>query len=119
MELHLAILIYTGSLEPDWFKGGCGQGERVLLKLWWDRMEIFSRTQERLASLPRRYTLKTQPIDWKGYFRIFIRKPRGARHATMYRFLPEQVRQYLEECDPAQYRERLNHPYSPGRRVHH
>jgi len=82
-------------------------GERVLLKLWWDRVEVFSRNEERLASLPRRYTLKTQPIDWKGYFRIFIRKPRGARHATMYRFLPEQVRQYLEECDPAQYQERL------------
>jgi len=46
-------------------------GERVLLKLWWDRVEIFSRNEERLATLPRCYTLKTQPIDWKGYFRIF------------------------------------------------
>jgi len=82
-------------------------GETVLLKLWWDRVEVFSCTQERLASLPRHYTLKTQPIDWKGYFRIFIRKPRGARHASMYRFLPEPVRQYLEACDPAAYRERL------------
>ncbi|MBF7084702.1 IS21 family transposase [Desulfallas sp. Bu1-1] len=82
-------------------------GETVLLKLWWDRVEVFSRTQERLAHLPRHYTLKTQPIDWKGYFRIFTRKPRGARHATMYRFLPEPVRQYLEACDPKAYRERL------------
>jgi len=46
-------------------------GERVFLKLWWDRVEIFSRNEERLATLPRCYTLKTQPIDWKGYFRIF------------------------------------------------
>ncbi|NHM27717.1 IS21 family transposase [Desulfofundulus sp. TPOSR] len=82
-------------------------GETVLLKLWWDCVEVFSCTQERLAHLPRHYTLKTQPIDWKGYFRIFIRKPRGARHATMYRFLPEPVRQYLEACDPETYRERL------------
>lgn len=87
-------------------------GETVLLKLWWDRVEVFSRNEERLASLPRHYTLKTQPIDWKGYFGIFIRKPRGARHATMYRFLPEPVRRYLETCEPAAYRERLGFVYT-------
>ncbi|MBC7336641.1 MAG: transposase, partial [Clostridia bacterium] len=71
-------------------------GETVLIKLLWDRAEIFNHHNECLAVLPRHYTLKTQPIDWQGYFAIFVRKPRGARHATMYRFLPPEVKGYLE-----------------------
>ena len=100
---------YRGEVYPV---PGAQVGEMVLLKLWWDRVEVYSHTQERLANLPRHYTLKTQPIDWKGYFRIFIRKPRGARHAAMYRFLPEPVRQYLEACDSEVYRERLRFIHS-------
>lgn len=82
-------------------------GELVLLKLWWDRVEIFNHAQELLTTLPRHYTLKTQPIDWEGYFAIFVRKPRGAKHAVMYRFLPHPVHTYLEEGPTHEYKERL------------
>ncbi|GAW93918.1 Mu transposase domain-containing protein [Calderihabitans maritimus] len=82
-------------------------GEIVLLKLWWDRVEILDRNQQCLGTFPRQYTMKAKPIDWKGYFGIFVKKPRGARHATMYRFLPEPVRNYLEEGSSSLYRERL------------
>lgn len=87
-------------------------GETVLIKLWWDRAEVFNRHNERLAVMPRHYTLKTQPIDWQGYFSIFVRKPRGARHATMYRFLPPEVKGYLEGSAAEGYKNRLQFIYS-------
>jgi len=80
-------------------------GQSVLLKLGWDKVEILDQTQLCLGTFPRQYILKAQPIDWKGYFEIFVQKPRGARHAAMYRFLPQAVLSYLEETE--HYRERL------------
>ncbi len=77
----------------------------VLLKLWWDKVEILDQSQRCLGTFPRQYTLKAQPIDWKGYFEVFVQKPRGARHSVMYRFLPQAVLSYLEESE--HYRERL------------
>jgi transposase len=82
-------------------------GEQVLLKLWWDKVEVLDRNGKHLALLPRSYTVKAQPIDWKGYFAIFVRKPRGARHTAMYRFLPSAVRDFLERGEAVRYRERL------------
>ena len=81
-------------------------GETVYLRLWWDRLEVF-RNQEHLVTLPRHYLHKTQPIDWESYFDLFVKKPRGARHAAMWRHLPEPVRDYLESDDNQLYRERL------------
>jgi DNA replication protein DnaC len=80
-------------------------GQPVLLKLGWDRVEILDQCQRCLGTFPRQYVLKAQPIDWKGYFEVFAQKPRGARHAAMYRFLPQAVLSYLEETE--HYRERL------------
>lgn len=79
--------------------------EVVLLKLFWDRVEIFGHSQELLAKLPRPYTLRAKPIDWRGHFDLFVRKPRGARHAPMWRHLPAPVKEYLENEEL--YRERL------------
>ena len=81
-------------------------GETVLAKLWWDKIEILDQNQKLLATFPRPYTLKSKPIDWAGHFAIFVRKPKGARNSTLYRFLPPAVKSYLE-ADPEAFRERL------------
>jgi hypothetical protein len=81
-------------------------GETVLAKLWWDKIEILDQNQKLLATFPRPYTLKSKPIDWAGHFAIFVRKPKGARNSTLYRFLPPAVKGYLE-ADPEALRERL------------
>lgn len=91
---------------------GAVVGETVLLKLWWDRVEVLDHSQKCLCSLPRQYTLKTQPIDWKGYFNIYVKKPRGAKNSTMYRSLPVPVSNYLEEDNLSFYRERLSFIHS-------
>jgi hypothetical protein len=70
-------------------------------------VEVLDQDGKHLGLLPRSYTVKTQPIDWKGYFAIFVRKPRGACHTAMYHFLPSAVRNFLERGEAAGYRERL------------
>lgn len=82
-------------------------GETLLLKVWWDRTEVFGSTNSLIATLPRVYTLKTQPIDWKAYFDIFVQKPRGARCASIYRMLKQSVRSYLEVDGWDEYKSRL------------
>lgn len=81
-------------------------GESILAKIWWDKVELLDHNQQCLATFPRSYTLKPKPIDWKGHFAIFVRKPKGARNSSLYRFLPPAVRGYLE-ADPELYRDRL------------
>ncbi len=87
-------------------------GEAVLVRLRWDSVEVLSQSQELLGIFPRNYTFKTKPIDWAGYFAIFIRKPRGAAHSSMYKFLPEGVQNYLERGKSEEYRERLRFIHS-------
>jgi len=86
-------------------------GETVTAKFWWDRVEILDGDGKLLTTLRRHYTLKSQPVDWKGYFDLFVRKPRGARHASMYKLLPESVREYLADEDYSVYRKRLKFVY--------
>lgn len=82
-------------------------GETILAKLWWDKVEMLDQNQKCLATFPRPYTLKSKPIDWAGHFAIFVRKPKGARNSTLYRFLPSAVKSYLE-ANPEAFRERIN-----------
>jgi len=86
-------------------------GSSVLAKIWWDKIELLDHNQQCLATFPRPYTLKPKPIDWKGHFTIFIRKPKGARNSSLYRFLPPAVLSYLE-ADPVHYRNRLKFVYA-------
>ena len=86
-------------------------GSAILAKIWWNKVELLDQNQQCLATFPRPYTLKPKPIDWKGHFAIFIRKPKGARNSSLYRFLPPAVLNYLE-ADPEHYRDRLKFVYA-------
>ena len=82
-------------------------GETVLVKLSWDSVKILNQNQEHLGTFPRNYTFKAKPIDWTGYFAMFIKKPRATIHSSMYKFLPREVQNYIEEGEGKQYLERL------------
>ena len=86
-------------------------GESILAKIWWNKVDLLDYNQHCLATFPRPYTLKPKPIDWKGHFAIFVRKPKGARNSSLYRFLPPEVLNYLE-ADPEVYRDRLKFVYA-------
>lgn len=82
-------------------------GQSILAKIWWDRVELLDQDQVSLGIFPRPYTMKSTPIDWKGHFAIFVRKPKGARNSTLYSFLPPAVHSYLETGELVTYRDRL------------
>ena len=82
-------------------------GAKTLAKLWWDKVELLDENQHFLTTFPRAYTLKAKPIDWKGHFAIFVRKPKGAKHSILYSFLPQALKSYLEE-DDGKFKERLS-----------
>ncbi len=71
--------------------------QKVLLSVFWDRLEVRGRDGELLTTLPRHYMLKEQPIDWLALFEIYSRRPRAVAHSGMFRYLPEAVRAYLVE----------------------
>jgi len=73
--------------------------QKVLLSMYWDRIEIRNREGELLTTLPRSYMLKEQPVDWPALFEIYSRRPRAAVHSAMFRHLPEAARAYLQEVD--------------------
>lgn len=85
------------------------KGETVYLRMWWDHIDVYSSSYKPLATFPRNYTFKEQPIDWKSYFVIFVKKPRGAKNASMYKHLPPDVKTYL---DHHQFKERLRFIHS-------
>ena len=73
--------------------------QKVLLSVYWDRIEVRNREGELLTTLPRHYMLKEQPIDWAALFEIYSRRPRAAVHSAMFQHLPEAARVYLQEVD--------------------
>ena len=91
---------------------GAWIGQPVLAKIWWDKVEMLDQDQGCLGTFSRPYNMKSNSIDWKGHFAIFIRKPKGAKNSTLYSFLPPAVRSYLEEGDIATYRDRLKFIHS-------
>jgi hypothetical protein len=44
--------------------------QKVLLGVYWDRIEVRSKEGEVLTTLSRHYMLKEQPIEWLAHFEI-------------------------------------------------
>jgi transposase len=82
-------------------------GQKVVVKSTWNELKFYNHDGEHLNTLPRKYTGKTEPIDWISIFKIFVQKPRGAKEATMFKFLPEAVRSYLCSCLQDRFRDAL------------
>jgi len=76
--------------------------QKVLLSVYWDRIEVRNREGEVLTTLPRHYMLKEQPIDWLAHFEIYSRRARATVHSAMFRYLPEAVQAYLKEANASE-----------------
>jgi len=74
--------------------------QKVLLSVFWDRIEVRDGGGEVLQTLPRQYMLKEQPIDWPALFEIYSQKPRAAVNSAMFDYLPKVVRTHLKDADP-------------------
>ena len=85
-------------------------GTKVLMKIYWDRVEILGSEQELLGTFPRYYDLNPKDIDWLSYFKIYARKPRGTLYSTMFKHMPELIKEYLKsvENNTEELKQRIN-----------
>lgn len=74
--------------------------QKVLLTVFWDRVEVRDREGTLLAAPSRHYALKEKEIDWAAHFEIYAQRPRAAVHAALFRYLPATVQDFLKEVGP-------------------
>lgn len=75
-------------------------GMSVLLKVFWDRIEVRDNNQTLITTLERIYDPKRVSIDWAAHFENYARRPRAATRAAMFKHLPGEVQQFLLEASP-------------------
>ncbi len=68
----------------------------VILRFWWNRVDVLDEYHHVLATFPRAYTGKKTEIPWQEAFRNYIHKPRSINHAHLVKMLPERLRTYIK-----------------------
>jgi hypothetical protein len=68
-------------------------GTEVMLRVWWDRVDVLNRDYVHISTIPRPYTRKTAEIPWHEVFKGLLRKPRSINHSQFVRMLPEKTRE--------------------------
>lgn len=83
-------------------------GRRVLVKSYWDRIEVMDEHGEKtLYTCPRHYMRKAEEIDWAAELAVFARRPRALEHATYLKALPREIRDFLLMPDLRERRHRI------------
>jgi len=80
----------------------------VLLRYWWDRVDVLDEFHRMLTTFPRPYTGKKTEIPWQEAFRNYIHKPRSVSHAHLVKMLPEKLQKYIKTEDLQLRKERLH-----------
>lgn len=84
--------------EKDVYEVPQGQpGTPVLLRVFWDRIEVRDSAQTLLTTLKRQYMLEEEEIDWAAHFEIYARRPRATTQAARFVHLPEAVQDFLKD----------------------
>lgn len=73
--------------------------QKILIKAYWDRVEVLDSQQQQLATLSRHYMMKTHAIDWAAHFENYARRPRATVNAAMFRHMPEVVQDFLKHAE--------------------
>ena len=82
-------------------------GSEVILKVYWDRIDVFDKSYKLLTTVPRPYTGKTADIPWKEVFKGLMRKPRSVRHSQFVSMLPDRIKEFIRIEDIDIRKERL------------
>jgi len=82
-------------------------GERVILEVYWDRVEILNRELQPLGTLGRPYSAKETPIDWVAHLDIYRRKPRALQYSSYTQHLPPALKEFFLNREGAARRQRI------------
>jgi hypothetical protein len=72
-----------------------GAGERVILKAYWNTVQILNSNSEVIAQYPRIYHQDAEAVNWEAQFALFSRKPGATQHSVHFELLPSPIQDYL------------------------
>ena len=72
-----------------------GAGERVIVKAYWNTVQILNQNHEVIAQYPRIYCQDEEAVNWEAQFTLFSRKPGATQHSVHFKLLPSSVQDYL------------------------
>ncbi len=112
VRMHTRVINKYGEFKLDeqlYRAPNASPGRQVLVKEYWDRLEILdNHGEELLHRCPRLYLQKAEAIDWAAELEIFIQRPRAAERAVYLRALPDSIKDYiLSATDLKERRQRI------------
>jgi transposase len=84
-----------------------GSGERVILKAYWNRVQVLNSNLEVIVQYPRIYHQDEQAINWEAQFALFSRKPGAVPHSVHFELLPSSIQDYLSIAETGELKCRL------------
>jgi transposase len=85
-----------------------GAGERVILKAYWNIVQILNQNNEVMVQYPRIYHQEEKAINWEAQFALFSRKPAAAQHSVHFELLPSSIQDYLSIAETQELKCRLD-----------
>jgi len=70
-------------------------GQRVLVKIRWDHLEVCNEDGGKIGHCPRQYAFDAKEVDWKAELEIFMDKPRAVEQAVCLRVFPPVLRDFI------------------------
>ncbi|WP_229537539.1 hypothetical protein [Pelosinus baikalensis] len=88
---------------------GAKPDEEVLLKIYWDHVEVLNNQYKLLVNIPRPYTYKTIELPWIEIIKGLKRKPRSVTHSRFVIMMPTTIQHFIQVDDLGQRQQRLSH----------
>ena len=85
----------------------CHPGQSVVVKLFWDRLEVLSQEHHQLGEVPRTYRYRAEDVDWAATLKLVQHKPRALEQATVLSRFPEVLKEFLVEASMDQRPDRV------------
>ncbi|MDD2211904.1 MAG: hypothetical protein PHV56_02895 [Clostridia bacterium] len=104
-EFRLGIIVRKGTFS--FTKGE--KTERVLLKIYWDQVQVLNQNYELIGSFPRPYVMKEREIEWAAGLEVICYKPKAATYAWIYSVLPAEIKSYIAVEDLTHRKKRIGY----------
>ncbi|MCF8011052.1 MAG: IS21 family transposase [Clostridiales bacterium] len=110
-RLSNAILDKYGKVKWDGQHFSIPRGSRhenVLLKVYWDQVQVLNEQHEQIGSFPRPYTFKEREIDWMAELELIRIKPKAVPYSWVYSQLSKALQTYINISDLSKRKKRIS-----------
>lgn len=85
-----------------------GAHDAVLVKVYWNRLEVLREDYVKIAEFTRPYLFKEKEIDWQAELSLLHKKPKALEYAWVYSLLPQKVQAFLNHPEMAIRKRRID-----------